>query len=33
VAILGGMLVIFGIEQERAAVQAGKGAALRTQAA
>lgn len=32
-SILGGMLVIFGIEQERAAVQAGKGAALRTQAA
>lgn len=32
-AILGGMLVIFGIEQERAAVRTGKGAALRTQAA
>jgi len=32
-SILGGMLVIFGIEQERAAVQSGKGAALRTQAA
>jgi len=32
-AILGGMLVIFGIEQERVALQAGKSAALRTQAA